>query len=108
MGFAQVAPAAMIGTGHLVDNETRAASVSRVEVLLARADVAAQLEAFGVDKDQVVERLNGLSTAELLELEGKIEEQIAGGNDILVIIGIVFLVLLILDLTGVTDVFKSI
>jgi hypothetical protein len=101
-------PAAMIGTGHLVDNETRAASVSRVEVLLARADVAAQLEAFGVDKDQVVERLNGLSTAELLELEGKIEEQIAGGNDILVIIGIVFLVLLILDLTGVTDVFKSI
>jgi hypothetical protein len=79
-----------------------------VEVLLARADVAAQLEAFGVDKDQVVERLNGLSTAELLELEGKIEEQIAGGNDILVIIGIVFLVLLILDLTGVTDVFKSI
>ena len=107
MGFAQVAPAAMIGTGHLVDNETRAASLSRVEVLLARADVAAQLEAFGVDKDQVVERLNGLSTAELLELEGKIGEQIAGG-DILAVIGIVFVVLLILELVGVTDIFKSI
>jgi hypothetical protein len=107
MGFAQAAPAAMIGTGHLVDNETRAASLSRVEVLLARADVAAQLEAFGVDKDQVVERLNGLSTAELLELEGKIGEQIAGG-DILAVIGIVFVVLLILELVGVTDIFKSI
>ena len=107
MGFAQVAPAAMIGTGHLVENETRAASLSRMEVLLARADVAAQLEAYGVDKAQVVERLNGLSTTELLELEGNIDEQIAGG-DILAVIGIVFVVLLILDLTGVTDVFKSI
>ena len=108
MGFAHVAPAAMIGTGQLVDNQARAASLSRVEVLLARADVAAQLEAYGVDKDQLVERLNGLSTAELLELEGSIDEQIAGGSDILVVIGIVFVVLLILDLTGVTDVFKSI
>ena len=76
-------------------------------MLLARADVAEQLEAYGVDKAQVVERLNGLSTAELLELEGNIDEQIAGG-DILAVIGIVFVVLLILDLTGVTDVFKSI
>ena len=107
MGFVQAAPAAMIGTGYLVDDEARAASLSRVEVLLARADVAAQLEAYGVGKEQVAERLNGLSTAELLELEGKIDEQIAGG-DILAVIGIVFVVLLILDLTGVTDVFKSI
>jgi hypothetical protein len=108
MGFAQVAPAGMIGTAYLADNEARAASLSRVEVLLARADVAQQLEAYGVNNAQVVERLNGLSTAELLELEGQIDEQIAGGNDILVVIGIVFIVLLILDLTGVTDVFKSI
>jgi hypothetical protein len=108
MGFAQVAPAGMIGTAYLADNEARAASLSRVEVLLARADVAQQLEAYGVNNAQVVERLNGLSTAELLELEGQIDEQIAGGDEILAIIGIVFVVLLILDLTGVTDVFKSI
>ncbi len=43
-----------------------------------------------------------------MELEGQIDEQIAGGADILAVIGIVFVVLLILDLTGVTDVFKSI
>jgi hypothetical protein len=107
MGFAQVAPAGMIGTAHLVDNEARAATLSRMEVLLARADVAQQLESHGVEKEQVIERLNGLSTAELLELEGQIDEQIAGG-DVLAVIGIVFVVLLILDLTGVTDVFKSI
>ena len=108
MGFAQVAPAGMIGTGYLVEDEARAASLSRIEVLLARDDVARQFEAFGVEQQHVLERLNGLSSAELLELEGQIDEQIAGGADVLAVIGIVFVILLILDLVGVTDVFKSI
>jgi hypothetical protein len=106
MGFAQVAPAGMIGTAHLVDEESRAASLSRMEVLLAREDVSRQLEAFGVDRALVVERLNGLSHAELMELEGKLGEQVAGG-DVVAIVGVVFIVLLILELVGVTDIFKS-
>ena len=106
MGFAQVAPAGMIGTAHMLQEETRAASLSRVEVFLARADVGRQLEAFGVEQAMVVERLNGLSTAELLELEGQLDSQVAGG-DAIAIIGVVFLVLLILELVGVTDIFKS-
>ena len=106
MGFAQVAPVGMIGTGHLVDQESRVASVSRIEVLLAREDVGRQLEAFGVDRALVVERLNGLSHAELVELEGQLDSQVAGG-DIIGLIGAVFVVLLILELVGVTDIFKS-
>ena len=106
MGFAQVAPAGMIGTAHMLEGETRAASLSHVEVLLARADVGRQLEAFGVDQAMVVERLNGLSTAELLQLEGQLDSQVAGG-DIVGIVGAVFIVLLILELVGVTDIFKS-
>jgi hypothetical protein len=107
MGFTQAAPAGMIGTASLLDDESRAASVSRVEILLARDDVAGQLAAFGVDRSLVVERLNGLSNAELLELEGQLDSQIAGG-DLLGVIGAVFVVLLILELVGVTDIFKSI
>ena len=106
MGFAQVAPAGMIGTAHLVNEESRAASLSRMEVLLAREDVSRQLEAFGVDRALVVERLNGLSHAELMELEGQLESQIAGG-DVIAVIGVVFVVLMILELVGVTDIFKS-
>lgn len=106
MGFAQVAPAGMIGTAHLVDDESRAASLSRIEVLLAREDVGRQLEAFGVDRALVVERLAGLSDAELLQLEGQLDSQVAGG-DIIALIGAVFVVLLILELVGVTDIFKS-
>ena len=106
MGFAQVAPAGMIGTGYLLEDESRAASISRMDILLARADVARQLEAFGVDRAIVMERLDALSTAELLELEGKLDSQVAGG-DIIGLIGAVFVVLLILELVGVTDIFKS-
>jgi len=106
MGFAQVAPAGMIGTAYMLDDESRAASLSRIEVLLARQDVARQLEAFGVDQALVVQRLNGLSHAELLELEGQLDAQVAGG-DIIGLIGAVFVFLLILELVGVTDIFKS-
>ena len=106
MGFAQAAPAGMIGTGYLLEDETRAASVSRMEVLLAREDVGRQLEAFGVDRAMVMERLGALSTAELLELEGQLDSQIAGG-DVIAVVGVVFIVLMILELVGVTDIFKS-
>jgi len=106
MGFAQVAPAGMIGTGYLLEDESRAASVSRMEILLAREDVGRQLAAFGVDRAMVMERLDALSTAELLELEGQLDSQLAGG-DVIAVVGVVFIVLMILELVGVTDIFKS-
>ena len=86
MSFAQVSPAGMIGTGYLIESETRAESLSRMEMMLARDDVGRQLVALGVDQATVMERLNGLSTAELLELEGEMDQQVAGG-DILGLIG---------------------
>ena len=107
LGFAQVAPAGMISTSQLVDNEARAESLSRIELLLAREDVAEQMVALGVQPQQVMLRLDAMTTAELLELESRFDEQVAGG-DALAIIGAVFLVLLILELVGVTDIFKSI
>jgi hypothetical protein len=106
MGFAQAAPAGMIGTAYLLDDESRAASLSRIELVLARQDVGRQLEALGVEKAMIMERLGGLSNAELLELEGQLDSQVAGG-DILALIGAVFVVLLILELVGVTNIFKS-
>lgn len=107
LGFAQVAPAGMISTSQLVDNEARAESLSRIEVLLAREDVAEQMVALGVQPQQVMARLDAMTTAELLELESRFDEQVVGG-DALGVIGAVFLVLLILELVGVTDIFKSI
>lgn len=107
LGFSQVAPAGMISTSQLIDEEAHAASVSRIELLLAREDVAERMVELGVQPQQVMARLDAMTTAELLELESRFNEQVAGG-DALGVIGAVFLVLLILELVGVTDIFKSI
>ena len=107
VGFVQTSSAGIISTGYMLDTQMRDASLARVELLLARQDVEQQLLAFGVDAESVAERLRGMSNADLLALEGRLDEQLAGG-DVLALVGAVFLVLLILDLVGVTDVFKSI
>lgn len=106
-GFAQFSHAGVIETGYLVDQEVRAERIDRVERLLASDAVARQMELLGVDKALVAERIQGLSDSELLLLETEMDKQVAGG-DALAVIGAVFLVLLILELVGVTDIFKSI
>lgn len=106
-GFAQVSHAGVIDTAYLVDQEARTARLERVEALLTSESVARQLESFGVDKALVAERVQALSDAELRSLEQEMDAQAAGG-DALALIGSVFLVLLILEVLGVTDVFKKI
>jgi len=106
-GFSQVSYAGVIDTAYLVDQESRAASLARLEVMLASDKVARQLESFGVDSALIAERIRGLSDSELLTLEKEMDRQVAAG-DALSLVGAVFLVLLILELVGVTDIFKSI
>lgn len=105
--FAPYSIAGVIGTDYLVETETRAASLERVEAFMARAEVASRLQQLGVDAADIEARLAGLTTAELQALENRIDDQVAGG-DAIAVIGTVFLVLLILELVGVTDVFKKI
>ena len=105
-GFTQTSWAGMVGTDYIVEANAREASLARVEALLARDDVASQLQSLGVDKALLQDRLQGLTNTELASLAGQIDQQVAGG-DALAVIGTVFLVLLILELVGVTDIFKS-
>ena len=108
LGFTPASMAGVIETQQLQEIENRQDVVSRIEAVLVRDDVARQLVEYGVDPADVMARVEHMTTAELLALDGQIAEQTAGGADALVIIGVVFLVLLLLDLVGVTDVFKSI
>ena len=106
-GFAQATFAGAIGTDYLVEAQAHAESRERVEAFVTRAEVAQQLKAFGVDEAGIAARIAGLTPAELLALESHMAHDVAGG-DALGIIGAVFLVLLILELVGVTDVFSKI
>jgi hypothetical protein len=106
-GFAQTAFAGTIATDYMLESEARDERIARVEAILARDDVAAQMEKMGVDAAMVSERLDNLTDDELMTLEARIDTETAGGSA-LGVIGAVFLVLLILELVGVTDIFKSI
>lgn len=100
------AQAAIIGTEQMVTQEARAASLARVETFMASEQVATQLEAWGVAPEAVAERVAALSDAELQQLAANMETDPAGG--VLAVIGIVFVVLLILELTGVTNIFNRV
>lgn len=107
MGFVQVSAAGVIDTQRMIDNEARQEQLTRMESFLLRRDVADQLIQHGVAPEMVLKRMQHMTSAELVALEGKIDVQIAG-SDALGVIGAVFLVLLILELVGVTDIFKAI
>jgi len=101
------AGAGIVGTEGMVIQEVRAAQLSKVEAFLAAEQVAAQLQAWGVPPEQVAARVAALSEAELERLAATIETNPAGG-DALALIGAVFVVLIILELVGVTNIFRRI
>ena len=64
------------------------------------------MQALGVDPSAVDARVARLTDSELRSLADRMEQMPAGG-DALAVIGIVFVVLIILELVGVIDIFKK-
>ena len=107
LGFSSTTSAAVIGTGDFLAAEARAGHLAEVTAAISRADVQAELVALGVDPAQAVARVAALSDAELAEVAAGVRTLPAGGDSFFAVIGIVFVVLLILEITGVTDIFKK-
>ena len=107
LGMAAPANAAVIGTDAYLAATDRAERIAHIQATLARDDVRSQLVTLGVDPEQATARAASLSEQELATVAQHLDELPAGG-DLLAVIGIVFVVLLILESTGVTDVFKKI
>lgn len=84
----------------------REARVERVRAFMAEERVARQLASLGVDAEDARRRVASLSDAELAQLDGRLEALEAGGS-VVGIIGAVFIVLLVLELLGVTNVFTA-
>lgn len=77
----------------------------RVTSLLERSEVRARMEALGVDPDAARTRVAALSDEEVASLADQIDQLPAGGSDVLTAVVVVFLILIILDLLGVTNIF---
>ena len=92
------AHAALVATDAALDHQ-------RIAGLLQRAEVQAQLRAYGVDPAEALARASALTDAEAAQLVSNIDELPAGGIGILGAIVLVFLVLLVTDILGYTKVF---
>lgn len=106
LGFVQPAGAGIVSTEAAMQMDERSARIDRINSVLARDSVQAQLVKLGVDPADAERRVASLSDSELLRLGQRMDELPAGAGA-LEVLGIVLLVLLVLELVGVTDVFKS-
>lgn len=102
------ASAGAIGTQEYFSVTDRAGQIASVQAVLSRADVRAQLENLGVNPVDAATRVASLSNQDLAELAQRMDSLPVGGDSALAVIGIVFVVLFILELTGVIDIFKRI
>jgi hypothetical protein len=106
MGMMSAASAAIVDTSALVTTD-RDADLGAIRARLARAEVRAQMEQMGVDAATVEQRIARLNDGELHQLAADLRNAPAGGDGALALIGAVFVVLLILEVTGVIDIFKK-
>lgn len=104
--LAAQAQAAVVGTQQALAVDARDARISEIQASLAREDVRQAMVGLGVDPAHAGSRVAALSDRELEQLQGQLNSLPAGG-DVLGLIGAVFVVLLILELTGVIDIFKK-
>jgi hypothetical protein len=104
-GMISAAQAGIVGTEAMVQTN-RDASIATIQAQLAREDVRAQMDKYGVDAASIDQRLASLSDSELATLAQRMQDIPAGGDGLLVVIGLTFVVLIILELVGVIDIFK--
>lgn len=103
-----LAQARMVATDQVIERTDPAGDRARVESFLSRNDVQRQLIQLGVNPEEATARVAGLSDAEVQQISGRLDELPAGEGAVGAIVGalvLIFLVLLITDLLGLTDVY---
>ena len=103
------ATAAMVTTDEVIAEESAASDRVLVMEFMAREDVRQQIVDWGVDPVEAEKRVSALSNAELARIAEHIKAEPAGQSAIGAIVGaalIIFIILLITDIVGVTDVFS--
>lgn len=104
-GLQTQAAAGMIGTAALARGEQAQADRERIQAALEREQVRERLAALGVDPREAQARVAMLTDQEAIHLARHMDEMPAGGIDILGAALLVFIILLITDIAGWTDIF---
>ncbi|MGD8236772.1 MAG: PA2779 family protein [Chromatiales bacterium] len=97
--------AGVIGTDQAIAAGEHTQRIERLQEMLSRDDVKQELVLRGVDPLYASERVAALTQEELASLAGQIDS-LPAGADAIAVLGVVFLVLLVLEVTGVINIFK--
>jgi hypothetical protein len=105
------AHAAMVSTDEILNQNQADRDRERLGMLLERSEVRAALETWGVSSDEAAARIESLTDREVAQLAAQLDQMPAGGSALGTLVGaalFVFLVLLITDVLGYTDIFPFI
>ena len=103
--------AALIDTETIIDSSHSQKARDQLMQFIAREDIQKALIANGIDPMEAEARIYTLSDEEVIRISDQIEKLPAGGGAaefLLIMLLILILVFVILDLSGVTDVFTFI
>lgn len=101
------AQAAMIGNDQIVNQGLSHQTRDGLQQLFEQETAQQQLQAWGVNPDQIKSRIDSLTDVELARINQQVNDIQAGG-DVLSILLVIFLVFVITDIFGATDIFPFI
>ncbi len=107
--FVQISPAfaGIVGTDSFLSEQTLQQDRENLRDLMSRDEVRSMLEMNGLTVEEAQARVDSLTDAEVSQMAKKFDELPAAG-DAAVVILIIALVVLVLELAGITDIFTGI
>ncbi|MEX0618995.1 MAG: PA2779 family protein [Pseudohongiellaceae bacterium] len=108
LGFGATAPAMadLVPTRDLVNAEQVDAKKDQLRSMFAREDVRDTLINLGVNPENALDRVDAMTDAEVASMVENIEAMPAGA-DALGTIAIILVIVILLDVAGVTDIFPG-
>ena len=102
------AQAAMISNDMLINRVQHSDAKTELLQTINRSDVKQQLLNMGVKQENIESRINLMTHEEIAQLNQQIAELPAGGADVLGVLLVIFIVFVITDIIGATDIFPFI
>jgi len=99
------AQAAMLGNNVIISEQQTAFEKAEILEILDQEFTRQQLESWGISPEMARERINSLTGQELANLNRQFSELEAGGTSVLGVLLILFIVFIITDAIGATDIF---
>jgi len=102
------ARSAMVDTGEIFKHYQNDLSRNRIKMFIDRSEVQKHLVGWGINSEEAKARVDSLTGEEVEDIASRMDQLPAGGDGLGAIVGaavLIFIILLITDILGFTDVF---